>query len=74
MGFLKGLARMFTIPKATRAKLNANPLAPVVKVALANELGTAINMAVGKAGVSGPAADAITEALNHVVSATGILD
>ncbi len=74
MNFLKGLARMFTVPKAVRAKLDANPLAPVVKGALADELGTAIHTAVANNVKDPAAAAAIAEALGHAVSSTGIFD
>jgi len=72
--FLKGLARMFTIPRAVRQKLNANPLAPVVKTALANELSTVINTTVSQHVSDPQAAAAITAGIGHAVDSTGIFD
>lgn len=72
--FWKGLARAFTVPRAVRAKLNANPITAVAKAALKQELGNVIVSTVGK-NVSDPAAaSAISEALGHVIGKTGIFD
>lgn len=72
--FFKGLGRMFTIPRSVRQKLNANPLAPVVKTALANELSTVISTAVSNHVGDSEAAAAITAGIGHAVASTGIFD
>jgi hypothetical protein len=72
--FLHGLARAFTIPKATRVKLAANPITPIVQGILASELTTVIESTVSK-NVSDPAAaSAITDALGHAIGSTGIFN
>lgn len=71
--FLHGIARAFTVPKAVRQKINANPLAPIVKVALSNELGALIGSAVDH-NVSDPSInEAIKNEITSLVSASGAL-
>lgn len=72
--FLKGLARMFTIPAVVRAKLKANPLAPVVKTTLANELSSVISSTVSQHVIDPEQAAVVTTALGHVLASTGIFD
>jgi hypothetical protein len=72
--FFKGLARAFTIPKATRAKLAANPITPIVQGILATELQAAIVSTVNKNVNDPAAASAITDALGHAIGSTGIFN
>ena len=72
MSFFSGLARAFTVPKSIRAKLDANPLAPLVKGVIANELGAAINAVVEK-NVPAELQDAAKNELVALVNNSGLL-
>ena len=70
--FLHGLARAFTVPRAVRAKINASPLAPVVKGVLAADLDAAISQAVDKSIADPSLAGAAKVEITSLLQATGL--
>jgi hypothetical protein len=66
------LARMFTVPRAVRKQLSANPLVGVAKTVVASEVQTALQAAVTK-NVSDPTQAALVmTALTAAINSTGV--
>lgn len=70
--FSRGLARMLTIPRAIRNRVNANPIDNAIKDALLADAQAAIEQAVDRNILNPVANQAIKDELGHVLAATGI--
>lgn len=70
--FLKGIGRMFTVPKSVRAELDANPEVQVVKAAVLPAAIEALSGAIDQK-VSDPTANALIKAeIGHLLQSSGI--
>jgi hypothetical protein len=70
MNFLRGLARAFTVPRAIRAKINANPLVAAAIPTVVDKLQGTIDAHFGADHAS---ADALNALLIQALQHTGVI-
>lgn len=70
--FFKGIARMFTIPRAVRSQIDLSPLGLMGKQVLIGDLTTALNSVIDKDVADKTVADALKAAVPHILSLVGL--